>query len=358
MKLLEPFTLGKLELKNRIVMAPLTRARAGLSRVPNDLMKRYYQQRQSAGLIIAEATTISTDGIGWQQSPGIYSNSQVDGWRKITEGVATPIFLQLWHCGRASHSAFPEREGKLPAAPSSIILNDEGIHTPQGKLPYEKPRSLTVSEIKATINDYKEAAKRAKEAGFAGIEIHSANGYLLDQFLQSKTNQRTDEWGGNIERRFKLLQEVVEVCLSIWSPSQIGVRLSPNGIFNDMGSPDFRETFTYVASELNKYNLAYLHILDGLAFGFHNLGEPMSLAEFRRCFDGAIIGNCGYTKETAEERLLSGDGDLIAFGRPFISNPDLVERFTNNWPLAPDAAFEDWYSFGEKGYADFLNYQA
>lgn len=347
-------------LKNRVVLAPMTRARAGLQRLPHALMAQYYSQRASAGLLIAEATVISPDGVGWQQSPAIWSSEHASAWKIVTDAVhahEAPIFLQLWHCGRASHSTFSERNGLPPAAPSAIRLEGDGIYTPAGKMPYEVPRALTAEEIEQTIAHYASAARFARDAGFDGIEIHAANGYLIDQFLQSKTNQRTDHYGGSVENRYRLLDRILNACLSIWPADQIGVRLSPNGVFNDMGSADFRETFTYVAQQLNHYGLAYLHLLDGLAFGFHGLGQPMTLREFRSVFHGPLIGNCGYTKETAERAISEGDADLIAFGRPFISNPDLVERFSNGWPLAEDADMSVWYSFDEKGYADFPKFE-
>lgn len=207
------------------------------------------------------------------------------------------------------------------------------------------------------IEDYRRAAQRAKDAGFDGVEIHGANGYLIDQFLQSKTNQRTDQYGGSLENRCRFLKEIVEAILTVWAGQQVGVRLSPNGNYNDVGSPDFRETFLYVAQELNTYGLGYLHVLDGLGFGFHELGEPMKLAEFRPVFTGLLIGNCGYTQETAEAAIKDGTADLIAFGRPLISNPDLVERFAQGWPLNPPAEQSTWYSFDQEGYTDFPTYR-
>lgn len=353
-QLLSPFSLHDLELKNRVIMAPMTRARAGEERMPNNLMAEYYAQRASAGLIITEATVISQQANGWVNSPGIYSDEQAAGWKTVVDAVhaqGTPIFLQLWHCGRASHSSF--HNGELPVSASEIKLNGEYIHTPEGKQPYETPRALETSEIPGVVNDYKAAAQRAKAAGFDGLEIHSANGYLLDQFLQSKTNHRTDEYGGSLENRFRFLGEVVAACSEVFPSHRVGVRLAPNGVFNDMGSPDYLETFTFAARELNKANLAYLHVMDGLAFGFHELGEPMTLAEFRKVFDNPLIGNCGYEQKSAEERISSGDADLIAFGRPFISNPDLVERFRKGQELAPAADMSVWYSFDPNGYTDF-----
>lgn len=358
--LLSSVQLGDLSLRNRVVMAPLTRARAGGDRIPNALMADYYSQRASAGLIITEATVISQQGIGWLNSPGIYTDEQADAWSQVTDAVhqqGGKIFLQLWHTGRASHSSF-QVDQQLPVAPSAVKLNGDYIHTPIGKQPYETPRALETDEIPGVVNDYREAAARAKAAGFDGVEIHGANGYLIDEFLQSKTNQRGDRYGGSIENRFQFLKEVTEAVLTVWPANRVGVRLSPNGVFNDMGSPDYRETFLYVAAQLNTYSLAYLHIMDGLAFGFHELGEPMTLAEFRSVFSGALIGNCGYTQATAEAAVQAGHADLIAFGRPYISNPDLVERFANGWELAPDAEMAVWYSFDAEGYTTFPAYEA
>lgn len=347
-----------LELANRVVLAPMTRARAGTQRQPNSLMADYYRQRSGAGLLLTEATTISEQANGWNESPGIYTDEMVEGWKHTTDAVheaGSGIFMQLWHCGRASHSSF--HNGQPAVAPSAIQIDDEYIHTPEGKQPHETPRALKTDEILQIVEDYRRAAERAKAAGFDGVEIHSANGYLLDTFLQSRTNHREDQYGGSVENRYRILNEVVEAVSTVWPANRVGVRLSPNGAFNDMGSPDFREQFTYVASQLDGFGLAYLHVMDGLAFGFHELGEPMTLAEFRKVFTGPLMGNCGYTQETAERAIADGHADLISFGRPFISNPDLVERFRNDWPLAADAEVSDWYSpIGENGYTDFPVY--
>ena len=354
-----PFQLGDLTLRNRVVLAPLTRARAGVERLPNTLMTEYYRQRAGAGLLITEATVISEQGIGWPQTPGIYSEAQTTAWKQVTaaaHGRGTPIFLQLWHCGRASHSTF-RADRSLPVAPSAVRLQGEGIHTPEGKLAYETPRALTTDEVSQVVEDYRQAAQRAREAGFDGVEIHAANGYLIDQFLQSRTNHRTDRYGGSIEGRFQFLREIVTAVQTVWPSQRVGVRLSPNGNFNDMGSPDFRETFLYAARELGRFGLAYLHVVDGLAFGFHQLGEPMTLREVRDVFPGPLMGNCGYTRESAEAAVAAGHADLIAFGRPYISNPDLAERFQHGWPLAPDADMSVWFSFTPEGYADFPPYQ-
>lgn len=357
--LLSPFKLGDLSLKNRVVMAPLTRSRAGETRMPNALMAEYYCQRASAGLIITEATVISTQANGWLNTPGIYSDEQGEAWKQVVNAVharETPIFMQLWHCGRASHSSF-HKNNQLPVAASAIKINGEGIHTPAGKQPYETPRALLTDEISLVVEDYRKAAERAKMAGFDGVEIHAANGYLIDTFLQTKTNHRTDSYGGKVENRYLFLKEIVEAILTVLPANRVGVRLSPNGVFNDMGSPNYREDFLYYAGQLNAYDLAYLHLVDGLAFGFHELGTQMVIGEFRDVFSNPLIGNCGYTQEQAERALSSKVADLIAFGRDFISNPDLVERFAGGWPLNPPAEVGVWYSFGPEGYIDFPTYQ-
>lgn len=356
--LLESFSLGDLTLPNRVALAPLTRARAGESRLANDLMAQYYGQRAGAGLLIAEATVVSPQGIGYLGTPGIYTDEQAQSWRKVTDAVHAKggvIFLQLWHCGRASHSSF--HGGALPVSASAVRLEGDEIHTPDGKQPHETPRALETDELPRLVADYVAAARRAKDAGFDGVEIHAANGYLLDQFLQSKTNHRADAYGGSVENRFRLLREVVEGIIEVFPSNRVGVRLAPNGAFNDMGSPDFRETFLHVAGELDAYGLAYLHLLDGLAFGFHELGVPMTLEEFRTVFRAPLIGNCGYEMESAERAVACGAADLIAFGRPFIANPDLVERFRNGWPLT-EADPSTWYTGDPPsvGYTDFPAY--
>jgi N-ethylmaleimide reductase len=356
--LLSPFDMRGLPLRNRVVMTPMTRSRAGEKRLPNSLMAEYYVQPASAGLIITEATVISKQAIGWLNSPGIYLDEQTEAWKQVVDAVhasGTPLFLQLWHCGRASHSSFHGNR-QVPVAPSAVKLNGDPIRTPAGKQSYETPRALETGEITAIVDDYRCASQRAKEAGFDGVEIHAANGYLIDQFLQTKTNRRSDRYGGSLENRYRFLDEIVKAILTVWPAGRVGVHLSPNGIYNDMGSPDFRETFLYVATQLDRYGLAYLHVVDGLAFGFHELGPAMTLAEFRKVFEGPLIGNCGYTRETGEAAIENKHADLISFGRPFISNPDLVERFEKGWPLNPPADQKSWYSFDEAGYTDFPRY--
>jgi 2,4-dienoyl-CoA reductase-like NADH-dependent reductase (Old Yellow Enzyme family) len=321
-------------------------------------MATYYAQRASAGLIVTEGTQISPQGQGYPGTPGIFSPEQIDGWRHVTEQVFVHrgrIFSQLWHVGRISHPLL-QPNGALPVAPSALAPAGK-LWTQQGMKEFVTPHTLETSEIAGIVEDYRKAAANALAAGFDGVELHAANGYLIDQFLQSKTNRRTDEYGGSVENRYRFLKEVVEAVTSVWPAQRVGVHLSPNSPFNDMGSPDYREQFTFVAGQLDRFGLAYLHVVDGLAFGFHNLGEPMTLAEFRKVFHGPLVGNCGYTKETAEKAIAEGHADLISFGRPFISNPDLVERFRNGWPLAEPAPMSDWSSpSAGKGYTDFPAY--
>lgn len=359
-KLLEPFHLGDLALANRVVMAPLTRARSGPERVPNAMMAEYYAQRASAGLIVSEATTISPQANGWVESPGIYTEAMTEAWKRVTGAVhdrGGKIFLQLWHMGRASHSDY--HDGNPAVAPSAIAIHGDGIHTPRGKKPYETPRALETAEVEATVEDYGAAARRARAAGFDGVEIHAANGYLVDQFLQSRTNHRTDRYGGSVEARSRFLDEVTSAVTGEWPANRVGVRLSPNGLFNDMGSPEYREQFLHAATILDGRSLAYLHVVDGLAFGFHSLGTPMTLEEFRAVFTGPIVAACGYTLETAEAAIERGAADLVAFGRPYIANPDLVERFRHGGPIAdpPDVSLW-WTPQGARGYVDFPSWSA
>ncbi|QDT38827.1 alkene reductase [Stratiformator vulcanicus] len=353
-ELISAYELGDLTLKNRIVMAPMTRGRCGSSGVPGEMNATYYRQRAGAGLIITEGTFISPQANGWVGAPGIFSPQQVEGWKPVVDGVhdaGTPIFCQLWHCGRASHSTFQPGNQK-PVAPSEIAINSDYIHTPNGKQPNETPRALTTEELPGIVEDYRLAARNAKAAGFDGVEIHGANGYLIDEFLQTKTNERSDQYGGSLENRFRFLKEIVEAVTSVFPSNRVGVRQSPNGVYNDMGSPDYRDTFLYVAEQLAKFDLGYLHVMDGLGFGFHELGEPVTLGDYRKVYPGTLMGNCGHTKDDGEQRIADGVAELIAFGRPFITNPDLPARFENGWPLADDPPQAIWYSPGPEGYID------
>ena len=357
--LLESTRIGDVPVRNRVVMAPMTRSRSDESRTANPLIAEYYRQRASAGLIISEAAVISEEGRGWVNTPGIENDEQAESWRPVVEAVhqeGGAIFMQLWHMGRASHSSFRE-DRSLPVAPSPVKHRGEYIHTPEGKQPFEVPRELHTEEIPRIVNDFREAARRAKAVGFDGVEIHAANGYLIDTFLQSHTNQRTDEYGGSLENRFRFLKEVTEAVIEVFGAGRVGVRLGPNTNYNDMGSEDFREAFLYFAEQLDTYNLAYLHVIDGTTFGAHEYGDYLSLEEVRSVYEGTLMGNCGYSKEDAEAAIDSGQAELIAFGRPFITNPDLVDRFANDWPLAAMPETKIWYSNGPEGFTDFPTYR-
>lgn len=351
--LFQPVRLGAMALRNRIVMAPLTRGRSGVDRIPNALMAEYYQQRASAGLIISEATQISEQAAGWAETPGIYTEAQIQGWQRITHRVhehGGKIVLQLWHTGRASHPDF-QPGGVLPISASAIKPAGE-VHTPQGKKPFETPRAVTIEEIPAIAQDYAQATRNAQRAGFDGVEIHAANGYLIDQFLRDSTNQRQDAYGGSIQNRTRFLLEVTEAVVDAWSPDHVGVRLSPTNAFNDMQDSDPIATFTYAVQALSPYQLAYLHILEALPG--HMLaveGERVS-PYLRDVFKGSLMINGGYDAESGGDAIANHDADLVAFGVPFIANPDLPERFEQQAPLnEPDSS--TFYGGGAKGYTDY-----
>ena len=358
--LLTPVTVGGLRLNNRVVMSPMTRARAGAAMVPNALMAEYYRQRAGAGLLVTEGTFVSEQAIGWVNAPGIYTDVQQHAWEQVTaavHAVGGRIFLQLWHCGRASHSSF-RADASRGVAPSAVPIRAPSIHAPVGKVPHEIPRALETDEIPRVVQDYCRAAGRAMAAGFDGVELHGANGYLIDQFLQSSINQRTDRYGGSIANRHRFLLEIIDAMAAHVPLERVGVKISPNGNYNDTGSSDYRASFTELARSLSGCGLAYLHVVDGLAFGAHDFGPPMTLAVFRAVYAGTIIGNCGYTLSAANEAIGKGDADLIAFGRPYLSNPDLAERFARHWPLADPPSPKDWYGPGAEGYTNFPNYAA
>jgi len=324
-------------------------------------MAEYYEQRAGGGLLITEATAISPVGGGWANAPGLFNDAQCSAWKKIVDRVHNKdglIFLQLWHMGRQSHSAYQPNNGQVVSA-SDVQIPAGETTLPDGSMaPYEKPRALTLEEVKLTVQDYKNCAALAKKAGFDGVEIHAANGYLVDQFLQTCTNKRTDNYGGNFENRSRFLVEIVEAVSEVYKPSEIGVRLSPNGNFGGMGSEDNDVFFSALAAKLNNYNLSYLHVIDGLGFGFHSKCRALTTSDFRKVYSRTIMSNCGLTKEVAEGMLRSGSTDLAAFGRLYMSNPDLAERFQNNWPVVPEAEYMVWYSpTGAKGYTDFPFYK-
>ena len=349
------FDLKGLKLKNRIVMSPMTRGRSGPDGIPGDIVVEYYRQRASAGLIITEGTSITKQARGWMGAPGIYTVEQQAAWRKVTDAVheeGGKIFLQLWHTGRASHSSF--HDGELPVAASAVKHGGEYIHAPAGKVPYdEAPRALTTEEVEEVVQDYRKAAERALAAGFDGLNIHGANGYLIDQFLQSRSNQRTDRYGGSVANRTRFLEDIVQAVTQVYPANRVAVRVSPNGIYNDMGSVDFREQFSHVIQTLSKYDLAYLDLCDGLGFGFHKHGKPFTVEEGRGLFKGILSANIGYDRDAAAAIVAAGTADLVTVGRPFLSNPDLVTRWQQNLPEAPTAPFTVWYSPGPEGYIDF-----
>lgn len=354
--LFSPVKLGSLELPNRIVMAPLTRNRAAAGNVPTEMNATYYTQRSSAGLIISEATQVSPQGQGYPNTPGIHSQEQVAGWRLVTDAVHAHggrIFLQLWHVGRISHPSL-QPGGELPVAPSAIAPEGDAS-TLEGPKPYVTPRALETAEIPGIVEDYRKGAENALAAGFDGVEIHSANGYLLDQFLQDGTNKRTDEYGGSIENRARLLMEVTEAVVGVWGGERVGVRLSPSGTFNSMSDSNPGALFSYVAAALNRFNLAYLHLVDPRTDNHntvenHTQGFPVGY--FRPIFNGTLITAGGYDLELGNAVLASGDADLVAYGRLYIANPDLPERFAANAALnKPDR--DTFYGGDEKGYIDY-----
>ncbi len=359
MKLLTPEVLGKIQISNRVVMAPLTRMKADTEGVPSPLATEYYEQRASAGLIISEATQISPIGKGYPGTPGIHSPEQVLAWKKITEAVHAKhgkMVLQLWHVGRISHSSLHPVEG-LPVAPSALKPSGK-VYSAQWQLEdYETPRALDTNEMSGLIQSFVHAATLAKEAGFDGVEVHAANGYLLDQFLQDGSNQRTDEYGGSIENRCRLLMEVLEAVNTVWDSECVGVRISPYGTFNDMSDSDPVALFTYLIEKLNTLNLSYLHMIEPRSTSAGGDDEvltdaPSTAKLFRNLFVGKVIMAGGYDRESAEEAVLNGSADAVAFGRIYISNPDLVKRFELSAPLNPYNR-ETFYGGAEVGYTDY-----
>ncbi|SMB85012.1 NADH:flavin oxidoreductase/NADH oxidase [Hymenobacter roseosalivarius DSM 11622] len=355
-QLFTPFQLGALSLPNHLIMAPMTRSRANNDgNVPTASTAEYYRQRASAGLIITEGSQVSPQGVGYVFTPGIHSAAQVAGWKKVTDAVHAAggrIFIQLWHVGRISHPFF--HNGELPVAPSAVKPTDVMAYTANGMEEIPAPRALESSEIAGVVNDFRQAAQNAKDAGFDGVEIHGANGYLLDQFIQDGTNQRTDEYGGSAENRARFVLEVVEAAAEVFGADRVGIRLSPTGNVGGISDVDRLGTFSYVTEQLNKLGLAYLHVIEALPG--HSMAakpgqEPVG-PYLREIFDGPFILNGGYTQETAEAALENNEADLIAFGVPFIANPDLVERYEQGAALnTPDQA--TFYSGDDKGYIDY-----
>ncbi len=345
-KLFEPLQLGALTLPNRVVMAPLTRARAIDRRIPNQLMRDYYVQRASAGVIFTEATSISPIAVGYAKTPGIWTPEHVAGWKMIVDAVHEAggrVILQLWHVGRISHSSF--LDGQLPVAPSAVAAKGH-VSLIRPEVNYEVPRALSAEEIHATVEDYRRAAQNALEAGFDGVEIHGANGYLIDQFLRDASNLRTDEYGGSVGNRARFLLEVADAVADVWGADRVGVHLSPrNEEGHSLQDSDAAATFTYVASKLGERGLAYLFVRE-------SQDEPRIEPAMKRAFGGPIIANQGLTKEVAEQLLESGEADAAAWGVQFIANPDLPRRLEFDEPLnAPEPS--TFYADGPRGYTDY-----
>jgi 2,4-dienoyl-CoA reductase-like NADH-dependent reductase (Old Yellow Enzyme family) len=341
----DPIRIAAWNLRNRIIMAPLTRCRASAGRVPNEMMAEYYRQRASAGLIISEATSISAMGVGYPDTPGIWSDEQVEGWKLVTKAVHEAgglIVLQLWHVGRISDPSY--LDGKLPVAPSAIAASGH-VSLLRPMKAFVTPRALELSEIPEIVEQYRKGAANAKAAGFDGVEIHGANGYLLDQFLQDKTNKRTDVYGGPIENRARLLFEAVDAAISVWGAERVGLHLAPRGDSHDMGDSNPAATFGYVAREAGKRGIAFLCVRE-------SLDEPRQGPAMKKAFGGVFIANQKLTKETANQLLAKGEADAVAFGQLFIANPDLPLRFAKDAPLnMPDP--ETFYAMGPVGYTDY-----
>ena len=355
--LFSPFQLGPYELPNRLAMAPMTRNRAGEGNTATEAVARYYAQRAAAGLLITEGSQVSPQGVGYPNTPGIHTDPQVEAWKRVTGAVHDAggrIFLQLWHVGRVSHPLVQEN-GETPVAPSAIGIEGT-IFTPQGPRPFVTPRALETDEIAGVVTQFAEGARRAYAAGFDGVELHGANGYLIDQFLRDGSNHRTDAYGGTVPNRVRFLEEVTAAVVDVWGGDRVGVRLSPTGEFNGMTDSDPEATFSYAAYALGRFNLAYLHVVEPVAAG-GDPGLPLSAGgrishTLRAIFSGAFISNGGYDAQTASGAIASGAADLVSFGVPFLANPDLVRRFREGAPLnEPDRA--SFYGGDEKGYTDY-----
>ncbi|MGQ1787861.1 alkene reductase [Saccharicrinis sp. GN24d3] len=357
MQLFNEFNLGSITLKNRIVMAPMTRSRA-IDNIPNTLMATYYEQRSAAGLIITEGTTPSPNGLGYPRIPGIFNQEQIDGWKLVTQAVHNKggkIFIQLMHTGRVSH---PDNmpDGSKILAPSAVGISGEMYTDKSGPQAYPIPQEMTGTEIKETIDEYVTASKNAMEAGFDGVELHGANGYLIDQFINPCSNKRNDAYGGSIEKRNRFAIEIAQKVSETIGSDKTGIRLSPYGAFNDMEVFDgLEESYEHLTRELGKRQLAYIHIVDHSAMGAPEVPASVK-AKIKEAFGRTIIASGGYTKETAEAAIEENNGDLVAFGRPFLSNPDLIYRMKNGIALT-DPDFDTFYTPGEKGYIDYKTSQ-
>ena len=354
MTLLTPTNLGRLPVRNRVVMAPMTRARADSAGVIGESTVRYYQQRATAGLIVTEATNVSPDAVGSPLTPGIWNAEQVEAWRKVTSAVHAEggtIVMQLWHTGRVGHSDV--RGGKLPVAPSAIAIPGQKHFTPSGPKEYEVPRALTTDEVRATIDDFAQGAKNAKAAGFDGVELHGAFGYLPHQFLVDSANQRTDEYGGSIENRARFVLEVMQRLVAVWGEGRAGIRLSPTLAYNGMVDSDPIPLFSYLIEKLNALPLAYLHLMRATPDASRFPHWPQdTVGTFGPLFKGPIIVNGGYDREAAESAILAASAHAVSFGAPFVSNPDLVHRFAVGAALATGDR-STFYGGGDSGYIDY-----
>ena len=355
--LFTPINLGPYHLPNRIIMAPLTRNRAGAGNAPTAMNVTYYEQRATAGLIITEASQVSPQGMGYPATPGIHSSEQIAGWKQVTDAVHAKggrIFLQLWHVGRISHPSL-QPDGALPVAPSAIA--PQGMaSTYTGEQPFVTPRALERDEIPGIVEQFRQGAKNALAAGFDGVEIHGANGYLLDQFLRDGSNQRTDDYGGSIENRARLHLEVTEAVVEVWGSDRVGIRLSPSNTFNSMHDSNPEVTFGYLVDQLNRFNLAYLHLLEPSEADLRHGGIPVPSSYFRPIYSGKLIVNWDYDQAKGHEAIASGAADMVAYGKLFIANPDLPERFRLNASLnEPDVS--RFYGGGEQGYIDYPSLQ-
>jgi len=348
LKLLSPIGNDELEFSNRVIMAPMTRSRAP-NRVPNELMKTYYSQRASAGLIISEASQVNSLGIGYLATPGVHNAEQVNGWKSITESVHAQggkIYCQLWHVGRVSHPDF--LSGNLPLAPSAIGYEGQAF-TKNGSQAIQVPRAMSLDDITRTVDDYATAAQCAKDAGFDGVEIHAANGYLPNQFLEDSVNLRTDRYGGSIENRARFLVEIMEGVTQVWHPQRVSVRISPGKLVNGMGDSNPRATYQYVIEKIAQFGIGLLHLIEAA----HLTEQDLKLAPLaRKLFGGILVLNAGYDMDSAERTIRAGGADAIAFGNLFISNPDLPRRFRESADLA-QADHSTYYGGGEKGYTDY-----
>ena len=350
--LFAPYRLGDLDLSNRLVMSPMTRSRAVEGNVPNPLAATYYAQRASAGLIVTEATQVSPQGVGYIRTPGIHSAEQVRGWRAITDAVhraGSKIFAQLWHVGRVSHPDF--HGGALPVAPSALPVEGEAFTT-KGRTKLVTPRALEIDELPGIVATFRAGAENAKAAGFDGVELHGANGYLLDQFLRDGSNRRTDAYGGSIENRARFPLEVVDAVTAVWSPQRVGYKVAPYFSGYSMSDSHPLETFSFIASELSKRGLLYLHVTEAVNDPAKPAGSGRATPILRGKFKGALIANGGYDVRTAQAAIARGEADLVAFGVPFLANPDLPVRYRSDAALnAPDQA--TFYAGEEKGYIDY-----